>query len=107
MQSADPKEIIKKFIDSAAEEYKNVAMIIQAIAVSSVKHSCESVLELFVSRYENHFDDIVSGFTHKMFTLLIPSKARIAPVLVVLLSSSIGPQCMYIYYNWLKQRVCN
>ena len=28
-----------------------------AIAVSAVKHSCESVLESFVSRYENHFDD--------------------------------------------------
>lgn len=28
----------------------------QAIAVSSVKHSCESILESFVSRYENHFD---------------------------------------------------
>ena len=28
----------------------------QAIAVCAVKHSCESVLESFVSRYENHFD---------------------------------------------------
>ena len=31
-------------------------MVMQAIAVCSVKHSCESVLESFVSRYENHFD---------------------------------------------------
>ena len=28
----------------------------QAIAVSAVQHSCERVLELFVSSYENHFD---------------------------------------------------
>ena len=28
----------------------------QAIAVSAVKHSCESILESFVSMYENHFD---------------------------------------------------
>ena len=56
MKRADPKEIIKKFFDPAAEEYKHVEMIMQAIAVSSVKHSCESVLESFVSRYENHFD---------------------------------------------------
>ena len=31
-------------------------MIMEAIAVSAVKHSCESILESFVSRYENHFD---------------------------------------------------
>ena len=31
-------------------------MIMQAFTVSSVKVSCESFLESFVSRYENHFD---------------------------------------------------
>ena len=31
-------------------------MTMQEIAVSAVKHSCESILESFVSRYENHFD---------------------------------------------------
>ena len=31
-------------------------MIMQAIAVSAVKHSCESILESFVSKYENHFN---------------------------------------------------
>ena len=56
LQSADPKELIKQFFDPAAENYKSIEMIMQAIAVSSVKHSCESVLESFVSRYENHFD---------------------------------------------------
>jgi hypothetical protein len=28
----------------------------QAMAVCAVKHSCESILESYVSRYENHFD---------------------------------------------------
>ena len=31
-------------------------MILQTMAVASVKHSCESILESFVSKYENHFD---------------------------------------------------
>ena len=32
-------------------------MIVQAMAVSCVKHSCESVLESLVSKFENHFDE--------------------------------------------------
>ena len=40
LQSADPKEIIKKFFEPAAKEYKNVEIIMQTIAVSSVKHIC-------------------------------------------------------------------
>ena len=31
-------------------------MIMQEIVFSAVKHSCESILESFVRRYENHFD---------------------------------------------------
>ena len=31
-------------------------MVLQALAVSSVKVLCESVLESFVSKYESHFD---------------------------------------------------
>ena len=31
-------------------------MIMEAIAVSAIKHSCEIILESFVSKYENHFD---------------------------------------------------
>ena len=31
-------------------------MVMEAIAVSAIKHSCESILESFVSKYENHFD---------------------------------------------------
>ena len=29
---------------------------INSVALASVKHSCESILESFVSRFENHFD---------------------------------------------------
>jgi len=32
-------------------------LIKQAMSVPAVKHSCESILESFVSQYENHFDD--------------------------------------------------
>lgn len=52
----DSKELIKTFFDPAGELFKNIEMIMQALAVCAVKHSCESVLESFVSRYENHFD---------------------------------------------------
>ena len=30
-------------------------MVLHAISVASVKLSCESILESFVSQYENHF----------------------------------------------------
>ena len=32
-------------------------MVLHAFAVASVKRSCESILESFVSQYENHFDE--------------------------------------------------
>ena len=56
LEELDPKELIKKFFDPAEQLYKNIEMVMQSLAVSAVKHSCESVLESFVSRYENHFD---------------------------------------------------
>ena len=31
-------------------------MILHSMAVASIKQSCESILESFVSRNENHFD---------------------------------------------------
>ena len=54
--ATDAKDLIKRFLDPADKLFKDIEMIMQAIAVSAVKHSCESVLESFVSRYENHFD---------------------------------------------------
>ena len=36
---------------------KDIEIVLQAMAVASVKHSCESILESFVSKYENHFDE--------------------------------------------------
>ena len=36
--------------------FEEIEIIMQPIAVLAVKQSCESVLESFVSKYENHFD---------------------------------------------------
>ena len=52
----DPKELLKKLFDPKSNLYSGIEMVMQAIAVSSVKVSCESVLESFVSKYESHFD---------------------------------------------------
>ena len=52
----DSKELIKNSLYPAGELFKNIEMIMQSLAVCAVKHSCESVFESFVSRYENHFD---------------------------------------------------
>ena len=56
LSKMDPKEIIKKFFDPEGKLYKNIEMVMQTITVCAVKHSCESVLESFVSKYENQFD---------------------------------------------------
>ena len=52
----DPKELIKKYLDIAGKLYKSVELIMQALSVCAVKHSCESVFDSFVSCHENHFD---------------------------------------------------
>ena len=56
LQKIDSKELILNFFDPRNQLFKNIEMIMEALAVSAVKHSCESILESFVSRYENHFD---------------------------------------------------
>ena len=56
LKCIDAKELIKKFFHPGDDKFKGIEMIMQALATSAVKHSCESVLESFVSRYENHFD---------------------------------------------------
>ena len=52
----DTKELLKKFFNPEEKLFEEIEMIMQAIAVSAVKQSCESVLESFVSKYENHFN---------------------------------------------------
>ena len=52
----DPKELIKMFFSTKSKLFLNIEHVMHAIAVCVVKHSCESVLESFVSRYEYHFD---------------------------------------------------
>ena len=56
LAKCDPKELLKKFFDPKNKLYKGIEMVMQALAVSSVKVSCESVLESFVSKYESHCD---------------------------------------------------
>ena len=56
LEDMDPKEIIKKFFNPADRLFEGIEMVIQAMATSAVKHSCESVLESLVSKFENHFD---------------------------------------------------
>ena len=53
----DPKFLIEQFFDPINMLYCDIEMVMQAMSVSAVKHSCESILESFVSQYENHFDD--------------------------------------------------
>ena len=56
LAKSDPKELLKKFFDPKGKLFRGIEMVMQALAVSSVKVSCESVLESFVSKYESHFD---------------------------------------------------
>ena len=56
LKEMDNKLLILKFFDPNQGLFKNIEAIMQAISVSAVKHSCESILESFVSMYENHFD---------------------------------------------------
>ena len=53
----DSKVLIKKFFDEDNKSYEGIEMVLHAVAVASVKSSCESILESFVSQYENHFDE--------------------------------------------------
>ena len=57
LMEVDARVLIKEFFDEKKQLYSDIEMILQAMAVASVKHSCESILESFVSRYENHFDE--------------------------------------------------
>ena len=45
-----------KFFHPNDNLYVGIEMIMQAIAVSCVKQSCESILESMVSTYEHHFN---------------------------------------------------
>ena len=45
---------IKKYFNPTLRLFENIEM---AMAVACVKHSCESVLESLVSKFENHFDE--------------------------------------------------
>ena len=52
----DSKILIRNFFDPDKKLYLGIEMILHSMAVASIKQSCESILESFVSKYENHFD---------------------------------------------------
>ena len=53
----DPKDLLKMFFDPQKDLFQGIEKMLQAMAVSCIKHSCESVLESTVSVFENHFDE--------------------------------------------------
>ena len=57
LKKLDSKVLIKRFFDPQDKLFEDIEMVMHAMAVASVKHSCESILESFVSEYENHFDE--------------------------------------------------
>lgn len=57
LEMMDTRVLIKEFFDEKKLLYTDIEMVLHAMAVASVKHSCESILESFVSKYENHFDE--------------------------------------------------
>ena len=56
LEKMDPKVLSKDFFNTNKKLYENNEMVMQAMGVSAIKHSVESVLELFVSVFESHFD---------------------------------------------------
>ena len=57
LQKLDTKILVKKFFDPEYELFVNIELVMHAMAIASVKHSCKTILESFVSCYENHFDE--------------------------------------------------
>ena len=56
IRSYDSKELLKKFFKTEDAVFRGVEMVLHAVSVAAVKVSCESILESYVSRYENHID---------------------------------------------------
>ena len=51
LQKLDTKILVKKLFDPEYELFVNIELVMHDMAVASVKHSCESILESFVSHY--------------------------------------------------------
>ena len=50
------QQVINPDLFNPKQVFKNIEAIMQAIAVSAVKQIYKTILESFVSMYENHFD---------------------------------------------------
>ena len=51
----DPKELFNQFFNPSDNLFNGIEMVMQAMAVSSVKQSCESVLDSMVQMFEKSF----------------------------------------------------
>ena len=102
LKEIDSKVLILKFFYPENELFKSIEVIMNAIAVSAVKHSCESILESFVSRYENHFDvrrNTKETSTNEEFTIAVngPSLAHCDAVVLEAMNS----YCAERGSNWI------
>ena len=57
LKDLDSKVLQNRFFDPVGLLYNDAELIMHAMAVASVKSSCESILESHVSQYEVHFDE--------------------------------------------------
>ena len=81
LEKMGPKALSKDFFNTNKKLYENNEMVMQAMGVSAIKHSVESVLELFVSVFESHFDarrNMDEDSTVEEFTIVVngPKTAR-------------------------------
>ena len=57
-----------------------------SLAVAAVKHSCVSILESFVSKYENHFDECRNAdetTANEKFTIVVKGPKALALLQVI------------------------
>ena len=58
LKKMDSKDIIVKFLNSEAKLFCGIELILQAIAVASIKISVESIAESFISEYNRRDDKL-------------------------------------------------
>ena len=56
LEDMDPRVLLKELFDPKTNFFEDTQLVLQAMACASVKVSCESILESFTSKFENHFD---------------------------------------------------
>ena len=57
LENLDAKVLLKQLFDPKRLLFVDIELVLHAVAVASVKSSCESILESYVSQYEVHFNE--------------------------------------------------